>query len=111
MYMVAKPFIFALIPGGAVGMLIGIITWVIFTFKKWSDLISTGKNIAFGKGKDLAPIAQAKLVQELELELKMTREKIDDAKAAGDKKAKYELMRVENKIEMELSRIKYGARW
>jgi hypothetical protein len=48
------------------------------------------------------------LTNELELELRIVREKIDDAKAAGDNKAKYELMRVENKIQKEIFRIKYN---
>ncbi len=48
------------------------------------------------------------LMNELELELRIAREKIDDAKSAGDNKAKYELMRVENKIQKEIFRIKYN---
>jgi hypothetical protein len=48
------------------------------------------------------------VIAELELELKIVREKIEDAKSAGDTKAKYELMRTENKIEMEIYRIKFG---
>ena len=110
-YAVAKPFIFALIPGGFCGLLLKIVMGVVLFFKKWSDILLTAKGVVVGHGGDLAPRAKQKLIQELELELKMTREKIDDAKAAGDKKAKYELMRVENKIEMELGRVKYGARW
>lgn len=110
-YAIAKPFVFALIPGGFAGLLLKIVMTVVFFFKKWSDILGTTKNVVVGTAGDMAPRAKAKLIQELELELKMTREKIDDAKASGDKKAKYELMRVENKIEMELGRVKYGARW
>ena len=48
------------------------------------------------------------IIGELELELKITREKIEDAKSKGDTKAKYELMRIENKIEEEIFRVKYN---
>lgn len=47
-------------------------------------------------------------VNELELELKITDEKIDDARSDGDKAAKYKLMRIKNKLEHEISRLKYG---
>jgi hypothetical protein len=52
--------------------------------------------------------ARNQIINELELELKITREKIEDAKNAGNIKAKYELMRVEHKIEKEIYRIRYG---
>ena len=47
------------------------------------------------------------ILNELELELKITREKIEDARAAGDTKARYQLMRVEHSIEKEITRIRY----
>ena len=46
--------------------------------------------------------------RELETELKLTREKIEDARRKDDDKAKYELMRLESKIEDNLAKIKYG---
>ena len=52
--------------------------------------------------------SQRLVLNELDLELKITREKIDDAKSRGDTKAKYDLMRIENRIEREIFRIKYG---
>lgn len=51
-----------------------------------------------------------KIIRELETELKMTREKIEDAKGDNQRQAKYQLMRLESKIEDELARIKYGAK-
>lgn len=53
---------------------------------------------------------RGKLVRELEVELKLTREKIEDAKGDNARKEKYELMRLESKIEDELARIKYGKK-
>lgn len=51
---------------------------------------------------------KSKVIMELETELKLTREKIEDARHKGDNKAKYQLMRIESKIEKEIARIKYG---
>lgn len=47
-----------------------------------------------------------KLVEELEFELKIVREKLDDSKSDGNKKAKYELMRLEKELEKNLKKIK-----
>jgi hypothetical protein len=48
------------------------------------------------------------VVRELEMELKLTREKIEDARRKDDDKAKYELMRLESNIENNIAKIKYG---
>jgi len=48
------------------------------------------------------------VIRELETELKLTREKIEDARRKDDDKAKYELMRLESKIEDNLAKIKFG---
>lgn len=52
-----------------------------------------------------------RLLLELETELKLTREKIEDAKGENDKKKKYQLMRIESTLEKEITRIKYGLRY
>ena len=49
-------------------------------------------------------------IRELELELKLTREKIEDSRSDGNKQEKYALMRLESKIEDDIARIKYGAK-
>lgn len=46
------------------------------------------------------------MISEYEGELKLTREKIRDAEAAGDRKKKYDLMRIENHLEQNIERIK-----
>jgi hypothetical protein len=48
------------------------------------------------------------VIRELEVELKLTREKIEDARRKDDDKGKYELMRLESKIEDNIAKIKYG---
>lgn len=48
------------------------------------------------------------LVKDLETELRILKEKIRDADGKGDRQTKYQLMRLEDKITTEISRIKYG---
>lgn len=45
------------------------------------------------------------LVRELKAEIKVTEEKIEDAKSNGDNQAKYKLMRIKEKLEAELVRV------
>ena len=108
LYYTLRPAIIAALPGGVMfKLLVGLVTWVAAT---WDWL---GKEIAAPVLTNSDPAyerARNRVVQELELELKMTREKIEDARSANNVKAKYELMRVENKIEGEIARIKYGSK-
>lgn len=48
------------------------------------------------------------IIHEMQTELKLTEEKIEDAKADGNKKEKYALMRLRDKLEKDISRINYG---
>lgn len=50
--------------------------------------------------------ARTSVLNELDFELKMVREKIEDAKSAGDNEKKYQLMRLGNKIEHNIDQIK-----
>lgn len=54
--------------------------------------------------------ARDKVTRELETELKLVREKIEDAKSDNNRKAKYQLMRMESKLEDEIARIKYNSK-
>jgi hypothetical protein len=47
------------------------------------------------------------LLHELETELKICEEKIEDARINSDKQAKYQLIRLKNKMESDITRIKY----
>ena len=49
---------------------------------------------------------RAVILNELELELKMVKEKIEDAKSLGDNEKKYQLMRIENSIEKNIQHIR-----
>ena len=48
---------------------------------------------------------------DLETELKITREKIEDAKGENNKEQKYQLMRIEAQLEKEIFRIKHGLKY
>lgn len=100
----------ALLPfGGPVALLIKIAVWL----GSRAKMVTHTKNLAstvtgLGKGNDdRHDDSKRQVLNELDLELKICREKIDDAKSKGDNKAKYDLMRLENKIEKEIFRIKY----
>lgn len=45
------------------------------------------------------------LIRELKAEIKVTEEKIEDAKSNGDNKQKYKLMRIKEKLEAEVARV------
>ena len=96
-YCKSMPVIWAILPGGFVG----------FALKIIAAIVGMGKVKSEIKGEDDGTVKR-KCIAELETELKMTREKINDAKAAGDKKAKYQLMRLEGQIEGEINRIRHG---
>jgi len=48
------------------------------------------------------------ILQELNLELKIVDEKLEDSRSDGNRKSKYELMRIKNKLEQEIDRIRYN---
>lgn len=52
-----------------------------------------------------------RILLELETELKITKEKIEDAKGDNNKKEKYRLMRIESTLEKEITRVKHGLRY
>lgn len=52
-----------------------------------------------------------RIMLDLETELKITREKIEDAKGENAKEKKYQLMRIESQLEKEIFRIKHGLKY
>lgn len=106
MYSVGSSLLWALPFGGIPGLLLKITSMLVLPVLKWKEIFGFMYTNTVGDGQVAPNKVKNRVLQELELELKMTREKIDDAKGAGDKKAKYQLMRVENQIEMEIARIK-----
>lgn len=48
------------------------------------------------------------VIRDLQQELAITKEKIKDADSKGDNENKYKLMRIENKLDREIQRIKYN---
>ena len=62
---------------------------------------------SFAINKKLDEKERKKILQELESELTIVNEKIDDAKGDGAREKKYELMRIKQKLEKDIERIKY----
>lgn len=61
--------------------------------------------VAMYKRTDDKPTKE-KIKRELEEELKIVREKIDDAKSDGARQEKYQLMRIESKLEKQIAELK-----
>lgn len=70
-------------------------------------IIALGK---FALDKRADERERKRVLTELETELKIVKEKIEDAKGDNARKQKYELMRLEASLEKEVTRIKYGLR-
>ena len=93
----------ALGPGWILASLIRIILWV----SRMGFYGRTIRDTVSNDNVDEDHVVTAKrCIGELEEELKITREKIEDARSSGDQKAKYELMRLESKIEQEIIRLR-----
>lgn len=52
-----------------------------------------------------------RILLELETELKITKEKIEDARGENNKQQKYQLMRIQANLEKEITRIRHGLRY
>lgn len=63
----------------------------------------------FSHSKDIR--IRNELVRELKAEIKVTEEKIEDAKANGDNKQKYQLMRIKEKLDAELVRVGVNSKY
>ena len=66
---------------------------------------------ARGLSKATEAREKKRIMLELETELKITREKIEDAKGENAKEQKYQLMRIEAQLEKEIFRIKHGLKY
>lgn len=51
-----------------------------------------------------------KILADLEMELKICEEKLEDAKSEGEREKKYELMRIKNRLEKDINRIKFNLK-
>lgn len=62
----------------------------------------------WAKQKKANKASRRKMIMMLQEEIQMTEEKIQDATADGDRKAKYSLMRSKNQLQNALNKLKYG---
>ena len=51
------------------------------------------------------------LIRELNAEIKVTEEKIEDAKSNGDNQQKYKLMRIRDKLQAEVTRVEANSKY
>jgi hypothetical protein len=66
---------------------------------------------AHAVSKNVEVREKRRIMLDLETELKITREKIEDAKGENAKEKKYQLMRIESQLEKEIFRIKHGMKY
>jgi len=94
-------------------------------YKKLTVLIRTGLKLGvFALGPILGSIGllgllvhdqkvnskvRLQIVEDMQQELKITKEKIRDADASGDKNAKYQLMRIEDALQRDITRVKLDS--
>ena len=66
---------------------------------------------AYALSKRTEEREKKRILLELETELKITKEKIEDAKGDNAREQKYQLMRIQASLEKEIARIKHGLRY
>lgn len=103
---------------GMAGAVRKIMHWVVRGIQAWV----VGGVVGYGIGPILGGItfigmivgnkyydskARRQVLNELEQELTIVNEKIEDSRGDEDKSKKYELMRIKNKLESEIERIRY----
>lgn len=93
------------IAGVATGKLVGVLIGGGSAVAPILTLIGT--IAAFALNKYLDDKERKKILYELESELKIVNEKIEDAKGDNERQKKYELMRIKQKLEKDIERIKY----
>ena len=93
------------IAGVAAGKLVGVLIGGGSVVAPILTLIGT--ITAFALNKYLDKKERQKILYELESELKIVDEKIEDAKSDNERQKKYELMRIKQKLEKDIERIKF----
>ena len=73
-------------------------------------IAAVGLIASIARDRKLDKRVRMRIVDELEAELTIVNEKIEDAKAANDRQKKYQLMRLKNKLERDIVRIRYNIK-
>ena len=102
--------------GKALKTLIGIVSSSAIAMKLGGPVLGTAMTIismlaTFALSKRTEEREKKRILLELETELRITKEKIEDAKGENAKEQKYQLMRIEAQLEKEITRIKHGLRY
>ena len=98
----------------AIGILCGKMAFKAFGLKGKliaSALSLIGICVAYALNKRTEEREKKRIMLELQTELKIVKEKIEDAKGENRKQEKYELMRIESQLEKEILRIQHGLRY
>lgn len=66
---------------------------------------------AYALSKRTEEREKKRILLELETELRITKEKIEDARGENNKQQKYQLMRIQANLEKEITRIRHGLRY
>ena len=93
--------------GGAIGKVAGAAASPLTTLA----ITIIGLLVAHALSKRTKEREKKRIMLELQTELKIVKEKIEDAKGENKKQEKYELMRIESQLEKEILRIKHGLRY
>lgn len=70
-------------------------------------LTAIGILVGYAVDKKSDKKVRNQILHELQTELNIVNEKIDDARSGSDKQKKYQLMRIKNKLETDIERIRY----
>ncbi len=93
--------------GGVVGKMAGAAASPLTTLA----ITIIGLLVAHALSKRTKEREKKRIMLELQTELKIVKEKIEDAKGENKKQEKYELMRIESQLEKEILRIQHGLRY
>lgn len=98
----------------AIGILCGKMAFKAFGLKGKliaATLSLIGICVSYALNKRTEEREKKRIMLELQTELKIVKEKIEDAKGENRKQEKYELMRIESQLEKEILRIQHGLRY
>ena len=71
-------------------------------------IVAIGILVGVAIDKKIDAKHRRRILNDLKAELEIVNEKIEDAKSENDRKAKYELMRIRNKLINDIERIEYN---
>lgn len=102
-----------IVEGGYRVKLFKLIRTAILTGAVWAvspALACIGLIAAVARDKQLDNRVRSRIADEMNDELKIVNEKIEDAKSSNERQKKYQLMRIKDRLEKDILRIKYNIK-